>query len=473
MITRHKPSRWWQTLLGLTLLTTLTLAGLTTAKPVGDSAVNESMTEPEEIVVPVAEKEKVFRMTGRVLMPDGTPAKNAKIAGIGIVNTNTCYGYNITTDREGQYRFEDFLKFVPTDAYRFQAYVSHYPESVTEDELREPFASYHLREIIESPVSEIISFYRDDQESIEHDFVLQEGFPIQGTVRYSDGSPAKDAIVSFLPRKVPEEFKEEMSARFSRGVRTDDEGKYRIYLSPDKYDVSVAKGQYEVLAEVGAGKNPMVDFVLKNITLVRFVHADGTSLFRERNRDALNSVRLELRNLDATGKPRSFSIGYGATLNLQGDIELCPDGQSYILFMSDDFQEGFVGEIPTGLEHFAVVNAPLVPTVKARFRVMDASGKPLIDQDIFCQVTVTHALSEGSSGGLRVGDMIRTDDEGYVTIPVPALGDFADRFRYQLVVSLPKNPDLKARNRPEFRPPLPGSDIDAGEVIFDGDLVGE
>ena len=432
--------------------------------------------EPEETVSPVTAKQTVmqegFRMTGRVLMPDGTPAKNAAIAGAGFRNTNTVYGYTITTDQEGRYDFESFLHGPDIDAFSFQAYLSHYPENTPEEELHDVFARYRLPEIFEPLVSDIKTFYRDDSNGmrlirIECDFTLQEGFPLHGTVRYTDGTPAKNAVVGFIPTKTPEVFKEPMCANFSRGARTDDEGKYLIYLSPGEYRISAYQGQNDETAEVGPGSNPEVDLVLKKITLVRFLRADGTPLFQTSPKHALNLSCWKIGELDASGNPTTLSMGSGGYMNNNGDIEEVPQGETYILFMSDDFQEGFVGKIPTGLDNLAVYAAQLVPTAKARFRILDASENPLVRRDVFCYVKVKHTLGGESCTGLRVGDVIRTDDQGYVTIPVPALGEFADCFRYQLDVSHPKNKNVKARIEPIFTPTTPGKTTDCGNVVLD------
>ncbi len=419
---------------------------------------------------PVAETQEEFRIHGRVFMPDGTPAKNAKIVSTGYVKTNTAYGFHTTTDQDGKYVISTPMQFMRCDAFTLQAYMSHYPEG-KEPDPKNMFEVYNAREIIDPLLSEMKSFYREDRNTIECDFTLQEGFPLHGTVRYADGTPAKNAIVSMVPVKTPDIFKEKMSATFSRGTFTDEEGNYQIYLSPEEYKVSAIRGQKDQLVEIGPGKNPEVDLLLKNITLVRFVHADDTPLFQKKILTPLNLAHWEFGELDAFGKPKLLSVGSGWDTNENGDFEMCPEGKTYLLFTTDDFQEGYVGEIPAGLENFAVVNAKLVPTAKAKFRILDASEKPLIGKDVFCYVHVKHSLGQGSYNGLRVGDVIRTDDEGYITIPVPALGDFADRFKYELNVSLPENQDVKQRSKPEFTPALSNTVTDFGDVFLEGDFT--
>ncbi|MCL2119910.1 MAG: hypothetical protein FWH27_15945 [Planctomycetaceae bacterium] len=425
------------------------------------------LTPPQETVLPQKEKLKEFRIFGRVLMPDGTPVKSANVTGNGFVKTNAAYGFSTTTDQDGKYVFHGPLHMPECDAFSCQAYLSHSPENTIVGELIDRLARRQLREVFEPQVSEIRSFYRSDRDEIECDFILQDGFPIHGTVRYADGSPAKNANVFFVPAKTPEVFKEKMSATFSRGAQTDDEGEYRIYLSPGEYRVFTTRGRNDELAEAGAEKNPQVDLVLKNITLIRFVHADGTPLFREKVLTPLNFSCWDLGELDALGNPTWGSFSHGADVNDNGDLEISPKGKAYIHFTSDDFQEGFVGEIPTGLENFTVYSAQLVPTAKARFRILDASKKPLIGQQVFCHVRVRHTLTR-SSTGLRAGDAIRTDEQGYITVSVPALGDLADRFWYELIVSFPSQ-DVKLRKEPEFRPPLPDTVTDFGDVFLDGD----
>ena len=450
--------------------------------------VNLTTPEPEENNSPLVANQEDFRITGRVFMPDGSPAKNVKVVGTGAVNSNTSYGFSTTTDMNGYYSIRGFhLMMAQCDAFAFQAYLSHYPE-LTPTETLDEQTRYRSREIFEPLVSEIKSFSRDGMNENKCDFTLEEGFPIQGIVYDADGTPAKGEIVSFVPTQSPDALKD-TSVSFSRGALTDAEGKYQIYLSPGEYRVSALRGQDNELAEVGAGKNPEIDLVLKNITLVRLVHEDGTPLFQEKVTRVVNFSYWEIGELDAHGNPSWGSVSVGADFNDNGDIKLIspqrqpyigniginlinrsPKEKSYIIYMSNDFQEGFVGEIPTGLENFAVYTAQLAPTVKARFRILDTLGKPLIQQDVSCFVDVKHVLCGESSTGLSVGNVIRTDDAGYITIHVPALGDFADRFRYQLNVEHPKNLNIKARYEPEFRPPQPGSEIDAGVVILDADF---
>ena len=90
MITRHKPSRWWQTLLGLTLLTTLALAGLTTAKPLTDAPEPQAESQAESVANAVAdekppaldaETEKLLALAeSMVTLPDITAERLRDVA---------------------------------------------------------------------------------------------------------------------------------------------------------------------------------------------------------------------------------------------------------------------------------------------------------------------------------------------------------------------------------------------------------
>jgi len=51
------------------------------------------------------------------------------------------------------------------------------------------------------------------------------------------------------------------------------------------------------------------------------------------------------------------------------------------------------------------------------------------------------------------------------------LGDFADRFKYELKVSIWKNDDVKQRNIPSFTPALPGETGDFGDVVLEGEIA--
>ena|GEM_PF-3952305 len=94
------------------------------------------------------------------------------------------------------------------------------------------------------------------------------------------------------------------------------------------------------------------------------------------------------------------------------------------------------------------------------------SRTPLVFESANSQGQKTRGFGEGSSNGLRVGDLFRTDDQGYVTISVPALGDFSDRFTYHLEAMLPNSKDSLF---PVFKSALPGEVDNIGQVIFNID----
>lgn len=201
------------------------------------------------------------------------------------------------------------------------------------------------------------------------------------------------------------------------------------------------------------------------MTLVRPIRMDGSPLFREIPKLAINMVFWKFGPLNAEGKPTSMSIGAGGRANEDGNLEMCVDEEkNYFLITSDDFTEGFAGEIPNDLKNLDVFPVQLVPTARARFRLVDADGKPLAGQEVFAFVNVRNRF-DASSGGLRVGDVLRTDEDGLITVPVPALGDLKERYYYRLQLSLLKqNTNVEISGNLDFAPEKSGETLDVQEL---------
>ncbi|MDR1957979.1 MAG: carboxypeptidase-like regulatory domain-containing protein [Planctomycetaceae bacterium] len=399
-------------------------------------------------------------------MPDGTPAKNTRIVGWGQDAANTHRNdYHAVTNQEGEYTI--FLQ-PEKEIFAGQAYLS------TSLDGTGPFGTGG-REIFEPLVSEVVTFFHRGRQKSEHHFRLQEAYPLQGTVRHADGTPAKDVNLSISPTNLSvydEKYDAQFSRiMFSRTTVTDSEGKYRIYLSPGRYYIQAFPRQIEDEksfnpAEVGPGKNPSVDCVVKNRTLLRPQHVDGTPVFRQAGIET-NPSFWKFGEPDMNGKPKWHSVDGGNIVNNGGYIEGYMDGvKNYFFLLSGDFEEGYAGEIPNNLKNLEVYPVQLIPAARVRFRLLDASKKPLVHHPVFCSVRIGNVHAPGTSVSMRIrGNTLQTDKDGMATLPVPALGTLKDRFQYRLSVIDRKNIKGKFPDSRKFAPEKSGDLIDLGDIL--------
>jgi hypothetical protein len=398
-------------------------------------------------------------------MPDGTPAKNATLVAQSRAITNSAvHGHHAQANDNGEYRIE---LMQGQELFTAQAYVSTFPDGVA--------PSYRAvlegKEIFTPLVSETKAFFCQKNQLTMQDFTLQEAFPLQGTVRYADGIPVKNAMVFISPKDfTAEDTRFQVVSKsgpiFSRGTGTDAEGKFRIYLPTFEYEVYVANGQGPTqTVEVGPDKTPMVELVMKNRNFVRPIRGDGSPLFQTVPQMAINMVFWRCISFTAEGKPTKMSIGSGGLANEEGNLEMClEEGANLIFITNDDYTEGYAGEIPNNLKNLEVFPIQLVPLAQVQLRLVDTDGKPLSAQEVFCYANLWDEFNMGS-GGLRVGDVLRTDENGLLKIPVPALGELKERFQYSLQLDLLKtNTDAKISGNLKFAPEKSGEILDVQEI---------
>ena len=331
-----------------------------------------------------ASKENERRETtvrGSILMPDGTPAKNATLVAHSRAITNSAvHGHHAQANDNGEYRIE---LMQGQELFTAQAYVSTFPDGVA--------PSYKAvldgKEIFTPLVSEIKAFFCPEKQLTTQDFTLQEAFPLQGTVRYADGIPVKNAMV-FISQKdfTAEDTRFQIISKsgpiFARCTGTDAEGKFQIYLPTFEYEVYVADGQGpSQTVEVGPDKMSMVELVMKNRNFVRPIRGDGSPLFQKVPQMANNMVFWRSGPPDAEGKPTTLSIGSGGSVNEEGNLEMClEEGANLIFITNDNYTEGYAGEIPNNLKNLEVFPIQLVPLAQVQLRLVDVDGKPLSAQ---------------------------------------------------------------------------------------------
>ncbi len=197
MILNHKKTNFFYATFGILLVLTVAAFGLTRAAektkdemkpPVVKQEDSQTLTTTEEEPL---RKEPYFQnmITGRVSMPNGTPAKGVSIKYKTI---------NVMLSKEGDKVLASGSMIVETSTDENGKYYTNCPSSGDFRQISAVGQAYMKDEqgnatplIAESVV---IDFSKETQEI---NFTLQNGIPVIGTVRYPDGTPAKKQQVFF------------------------------------------------------------------------------------------------------------------------------------------------------------------------------------------------------------------------------------------------------------------------------------
>ncbi len=407
----------------------------------GDVVVKKDESLVEKLVAVAKPRHNEVIVTGQVFMPDGSPAKKASVTfQTRAVNNSASHGHHTTTDENGKYYAP--LMGPEQEIVAAQAYVSRFLEGVTPSDK----ARYEGKEIFEPLVSEVVATFCPKNEATTLDFQLKEAYPLTGTVHYADGTPTQNALVSIHARNVKfghdERFEEfaDTEAMFGRGIAGDTEGNFKIFLAPGVYDVFLMDGMVgksQVITIEPEKELPPLELTAKNRHFIRPLRVDGSPLFKGNTSDtepyrAIHAVTWKF-NRDENGKIISGGVGSGGRANDDGNLVMnLNETNQYLFLMSDDFREGFAGELPGDLENLAVYPVQLGPPATAILVLVDENKKPLADCDVRYYVSVQR-LRHGS-GGLG-GKTLRSDENGVIRVPVPALGKLKEVFSYKLTLT--------------------------------------
>ena len=407
----------------------------------GDVVVKKDESLVEKLVAVAKPRHNEVIVTGQVFMPDGSPAKKASVTfQTRAVNNSASHGHHTITDENGKYYAP--LMGPEQEIVAAQAYVSRFLEGVTPSDK----ARYEGKEIFEPLVSEVVATFCPKNEATTLDFQLKEAYPLTGTVHYADGTPTQNALVSIHARNVKfghdERFEEfaDTEAMFGRGIAGDTEGNFKIFLAPGVYDVFLMDGMVgksQVITIEPEKEVPPLELTAKNRHFIQPLRMDGSSLFKGNTFDmepyrAIHAVTWKF-NRDENGKIISGGVGSGGRANDDGNLEMnLNETNQYLFLMSDDFREGFAGELPGDLENLAVYPVQLAPPATAILVLVDENKKPLADCDVRYYVSVQR-LRHGS-GGLG-GKTLRSDENGVIRVPVPALGKLKEVFSYKLTLT--------------------------------------
>ena len=199
MIIKHQPSSRWHTLLGLTLLTTLTLAGLTTAKPAAETAAPVEtavkMTNENDSDIPAG----YVLVRGKVVDADQNPVPNAKVY----------------SDKPAGHFGESF--YVSDDKGEFTFLVSE--QNVTRVQLIA--ISSDETQLGWQGVDEI----PEEKQVAKSTLTLCKARVITGTVTDADGKPVEGAYVGGSGE-----------AHLAMFTKTDSSGQFRFPFARDEID---------------------------------------------------------------------------------------------------------------------------------------------------------------------------------------------------------------------------------------------
>ena len=415
----------------------------------GDFSQFEGAQPPLQKEPPKTEAGKLeYFASGKVQLPDGSPAKGTKIIVGGFHKSGSTFTIHATTDKNGAYQIPRFQH--DATSLVIQAYTA---KTLGKSQYGQD------RETCEPLVSEIVARECAENEELTCDLTLFEGLPLSGIVRDSDGNPAADQHVMISPENMQPIITNETRFVFSRGAITDREGKFKVYLPAGKYVVETSKRREVKNVELSAnGEDPNVELALRNIAFIRLLQPNGERLLKRIPQKPLNMTYFYTRENEA-------GISSSGITSPDGDLEVMASFERAVLFfMSRDFRWGFAGSIPNNLKNREIFEAKMLPTAKARLRLVDSRTKePCANQSVFLFVKINDQLFAGGTGSLRVGDMLQSDEQGYITFSVPTLGELKASIQYELEFSdLPDG--MKPLDFPKFTPVMPGETVDLGDV---------
>jgi len=442
MIAKHKRPRLRHTLLGVTLLATLALAGLTTAKPTTNPAMEPAVEKAEKsVVVNVVADNAVSDVTPpkqvtirvRVTYPDGSPGKNLFLLASRQIKSSRVMGTE-QTDHDGYYSVK-----VPEGGY-FAVIVNGLQGRENDAKRVLGFAS------------PVVSVYvgKNSPEVIERDIVLEKGIPLRGRLIYENGKPAvgKSVHVNDYP------FGRELINVPTGGGDSNEQGEYVVLLTPGEYVVS----QWNLFGEnCNHAVTIRPDDTECVLDLILPAETTGTILLP----DGTPAVKAGIWQDSMVGK-NAFSSNGTCYADSNGNFRLpmTPFG-NMLLFYTEDKSLG-LAKIIDGDERLEHHTLTLQPPEIGRLRfVSQATGKPIAGIKIR-YATVMVRENVGTSG---MPLFAVTDNEGYAELKHLFIGaTYKLDFHFE-----PQRLSYPAITR-TLTPTQPGQTVDYGEITIHGDF---
>lgn len=326
---------------------------------------------------------------GRVLLPDGSPAKGVEVFIYWSLRKSDGDGTSSfetpTTDENGEYRFH-----APPDAFL----VIHWRDTEKNDTIK-GFAKPVLGRTATVP-----------QKPGEYDLQLEQGTRLYGKVSYANEEPAANKFITVRTTR--------SSGSFSFGAgflaKTDKEGRYSVQLCPDKYELStnLSNEKYDIQISPGA-KEKEFDFTIPVPRKGRVVRLDGTPVS-----GAYVDHRGHYPSTKAYSSHDSFSGSYSTDENGDFDYTMAPRWNRFAVRTGDKSETGVaIVEDGAAFGEDETLMITVMRPVVAEFRLKSkADDKPLIDWPVELY-SLEHRARDGW-GGHQIGKT-QTDSTGEVS----------------------------------------------------------
>ena len=415
--------------------------------------------------------EKTVRITGRVFMPDGTPAKNVTLSSScvaffkdsanGLLLSHNPGSYGTTSDSEGNFSIMTFSGF--------NTVISAYMKD--KNDMLLPWISRPIVICCGEKGSEL-------------DITLCEGVPVTGTTRFEDGSPAAGIglnVNSTLEPVVDSQYEMvRKHTKFSHYGKSGEQGNYRLYLPPGEYEIfahhqvdgshPVRKITIDQTADQGKIKE---DFTIEKVMYVYLERMNGRPVYEDMSHlyTGGNFICWSQINAGENEIPyMAWSTGY--EINSEGNIRLFPkDLNNYILLVTEDGQEAIACNLPGNLNNATVVTKTLVPAVKVRFRMLDmATKKPIANQKIDGPVNMLTPNSR-SPVNHRFYLSYTSDENGEVVAAAAPLGEY-EELEYNLQILYDSEREAKTiQGNTKFSPRKAGETINLGDILVENGIA--